>query len=74
MQVPSREAELTFGWPFHHWLIDRIDDTLVFEGRGGARALTVELMHAGFAEARRLSSGSKRTARAGIIQSNGKES
>jgi uncharacterized protein YbaR (Trm112 family) len=50
VQVPSREAELTFGWPFHHWLIDRIDDTLVFEGRGGARALTGELMHAGFAE------------------------
>jgi hypothetical protein len=33
-----------------HWLIDRIDDTLLFEGRGDARAQTGELMHAGFAE------------------------
>ena len=25
VQVPSRQAELTFGWPFHPWLIDLED-------------------------------------------------
>jgi uncharacterized protein YbaR (Trm112 family) len=30
VQVPTRQAELTFGWPFHPWLIDRNADTLIF--------------------------------------------
>jgi hypothetical protein len=47
VQVPSREAELTFGWPYHPWLIDRVDDTLV-SGReraqgAGRRALPPRL-------------------------------
>ena len=50
VQVPSREAELTFGWPFHHWLIDRVGDTLVFEPRGDAHAARGDLLHAAFAE------------------------
>ncbi|MET1028949.1 MAG: methyltransferase domain-containing protein [Dongiaceae bacterium] len=50
VQVPSREAELTFGWPFHHWLIDRVGDTLVFEPRGDAHASRGDLLHDAFAE------------------------
>ena len=50
VQVPSREAELTFGWPFHPWLIDRAGDTLLFEPKADARALTGDLLHGGFAE------------------------
>lgn len=45
-QVPSRESELTFGWPFHPWLID-LDkpDVLVFEARGERRAPSGRLFH-----------------------------
>jgi len=45
VQVPSREAELTFGWPFHPWLIDLVDDTLVFCGRGSAAAPVGHVFH-----------------------------
>jgi uncharacterized protein YbaR (Trm112 family) len=38
VQVPSRSGELTFGWPFHPWLIDKDGEILVFEPRGDARA------------------------------------
>jgi uncharacterized protein YbaR (Trm112 family) len=30
VELPSRAAELTFEWPFHPWLVDRRDDTLLF--------------------------------------------
>ena len=33
VQVPSRESELTYGWPFHPWLIDLEDGVLVFTPR-----------------------------------------
>jgi hypothetical protein len=45
VQVPSREAELTFGWPFHPWLVDREGDTLVFSSREGQRAPLGQLFH-----------------------------
>jgi uncharacterized protein YbaR (Trm112 family) len=50
VQVPSREAELTFGWPFHPWLIDRRADVLVFHPRGDLEAPLGELFHRAFAE------------------------
>lgn len=49
IQVPTRRAELTFGWPFHRWLIDREGDTLVFAARGEARAHFGEAFHQDFA-------------------------
>lgn len=45
VQVPSRESELTFGWPFHPWLIDLEDGTLVFEPRGDQAAPIGALFH-----------------------------
>jgi uncharacterized protein YbaR (Trm112 family) len=30
VQLPSAYAERHYGWPFHPWLVDREDDTLVF--------------------------------------------
>jgi uncharacterized protein YbaR (Trm112 family) len=33
VEVPSRQAELTFGWPFHPWLIDCDSQMLVFYPR-----------------------------------------
>ena len=50
VQVPSREAELTFGWPFHPWLIDRQDDLLVFNPRDDQEAPLGELFHRAFAD------------------------
>jgi uncharacterized protein YbaR (Trm112 family) len=46
VQVPSRESEVTFGWDFHPWLIDRDGDTLVFHGRGDAVAPLGDVFHA----------------------------
>ena len=50
VQVPSREAELTFGWSYHPWLIDRDGDTLVFHPKGEQRAQFGELFHQGYKE------------------------
>ena len=50
VQVPSRFAELTFGWPYHPWLIDLEDETLVFAPRNGQRALAGEIFHRAYAE------------------------
>jgi uncharacterized protein YbaR (Trm112 family) len=38
VQLPSAESELTFGWPFHPWLVDRDEETLVFRPKGERRA------------------------------------
>lgn len=45
VQVPTRAAELTFGWPFHPWLIDMQDGVLVFRGREAATAPVGEVFH-----------------------------
>jgi hypothetical protein len=45
VQMPSREAELTFGWPFHPWLIDLDDGVLVFSPKGDARAPAGDVFH-----------------------------
>jgi uncharacterized protein YbaR (Trm112 family) len=45
VQVPSREAELTFGWPFHPWLIDRSAETLQFHPRGHHAAVAGTWFH-----------------------------
>jgi hypothetical protein len=50
VQVPSRAAELTFGWPFHPWLIDINDDVLVFNPRGAQAAPVGRLFHDAFAD------------------------
>ena len=49
VQLPSRLAELTFGWPFHPWLVDlEPDGTLVFQERDGQRAPAGEHFHQSF--------------------------
>ena len=50
VQVPTRIAELTFGWPYHPWLIDREGDTLVFRPRDGQRAPVGDVFHRAYAE------------------------
>ncbi len=45
VQVPSRESELVYGWPYHPWLIDLIDGELVFEPRRDQRAAAGAFMH-----------------------------
>jgi uncharacterized protein YbaR (Trm112 family) len=50
VQVPSSVSELTFGWPYHPWLIEREGDTLVFHAREGKRAPYGEIFHAGYAD------------------------
>jgi hypothetical protein len=50
VQVPSSVSELTFGWPYHPWLIDREGDTLVFHPREGRRAPVGDLFHRAYAE------------------------
>lgn len=50
VQVPSRRAELTFGWSFHPWLIDKVGDTLVFNPRNGQHAPDGEFFHQAFAD------------------------
>lgn len=50
VQVPSREAELTFGWPFHPWLIDLDAGVLVFHPRGEAEAPIGPLFHSAFVD------------------------
>jgi uncharacterized protein YbaR (Trm112 family) len=45
VQLPSSESELTFGWPFHPWLVDREGDTLVFTPKGERRAHVGSLFH-----------------------------
>jgi uncharacterized protein YbaR (Trm112 family) len=50
VQVPSSVSELTFGWPYHPWLIEREGDTLVFHAREGQRAPYGEIFHEGYAD------------------------
>jgi Methyltransferase domain len=45
VQVPSGVSELTFGWPYHPWLIEREGNTLVFAPREGRRAPYGEIFH-----------------------------
>jgi hypothetical protein len=45
VQVPSRQSELVFGWPYHAWLIDLEDDELVFEPKGERIAHFGEYFH-----------------------------
>jgi uncharacterized protein YbaR (Trm112 family) len=49
VQVPSRESDLTFAWPFHPWLIDRSGDTLVFSPQENQRAPCGEFFHRAYA-------------------------
>jgi SAM-dependent methyltransferase len=49
VQVPSRESELIYGWPYHPWLIDRTERGLRFSARHGQRA-PGDFMHERFAE------------------------
>ena len=50
VQVPSSVSELTFGWPYHPWLIDREGDVLVFRPRDGRRAPYGETFHGAYAD------------------------
>ena len=49
VQLPSRLAELTFGWKFHPWLVDlESDGTLVFHERDGQYAPQGQYFHQSF--------------------------
>jgi uncharacterized protein YbaR (Trm112 family) len=48
VQVPSSESELTFGWPYHPWTIDRQGDCLVFAPKGDRRAPIGSFFHESF--------------------------
>lgn len=50
VQVPTRTAELTFGWPFHPWLIDRAGDVLHFYPRVDQEAPDGKWLHEQAAE------------------------
>lgn len=50
VQVPSSISELTFGWPYHPWLIEREGDTLVFQPRDGRRAPFGDVFHRAYAQ------------------------
>jgi hypothetical protein len=50
VQVPSSVSELTFGWPYHPWLIEREENTLVFHPRDGRRAPFGEMFHQAYTE------------------------
>lgn len=45
VQVPSRESELTYGWPFHSWLIDLVEGVLVFTARRTGEIAPVGALH-----------------------------
>jgi uncharacterized protein YbaR (Trm112 family) len=50
VQVPSRDAELVFGWPFHPWWIERRRDTLVFRPKDMDAPPGGRVMHDAYAE------------------------
>jgi hypothetical protein len=50
VQLPSRLSELTFGWPFHPWLVDlEPDGTLLFHERNGQHSPAGDYFHESFA-------------------------
>lgn len=49
VQVPSRLSELTFGWPYHPWLIDLDGGELVFAPKEAMGAPCGDEFHAAFA-------------------------
>jgi SAM-dependent methyltransferase len=49
VQVPSRESELVYGWPYHPWLIDRTDRGLRFRPHERAHP-PHDFMHEHFGE------------------------
>jgi hypothetical protein len=50
VQVPTLESELTFGWPYHPWIIDRDRETLVFSPKGERRAPLGTFFHESFSQ------------------------
>lgn len=50
VQVPSRAAELMFGWPFHPWLVDVVDGTLHFASKDPRLAPCNPTAHDWFAQ------------------------
>jgi uncharacterized protein YbaR (Trm112 family) len=50
VQVPSSVSELTFGWPYHPWLIELDGGTLVFRPRDGQHAPYGDLFHRAYAD------------------------
>jgi uncharacterized protein YbaR (Trm112 family) len=50
VQVPSRDAELVYGWPFHPWWIERRGDTLLFRPKEIDAPPGGRVMHDAYAE------------------------
>jgi hypothetical protein len=54
VQVPSRESELVYGWPYHPWLISLRDQTLSFEPKPEAAPPGGQIMHEAWRDSRLL--------------------
>jgi hypothetical protein len=50
VQVPSAEAEVHYGWPFHPWHVDRRGDTLVFKPKPVGASANGRAMHDAYHE------------------------
>jgi hypothetical protein len=50
VQVPTLESELTFGWPYHPWIINRDRETLVFTPKDERRAPLGSFFHESFSK------------------------
>ena len=71
VQVPTSMSELTFGWPYHPWLIERDGDTLVFSTREGQRAPVGHVFHEAYATAPCCGTGGRRIVSSSTTRSSG---
>jgi uncharacterized protein YbaR (Trm112 family) len=54
VQVPSRESELVYGWPYHPWLISVRGKTLSFQPKPEAAPPGGQIMHEAWRDSRLL--------------------
>lgn len=50
VQVPTFESELTFGWPYHPWIVERESETLIFTPKDEGRAPLGPFFHESFSQ------------------------
>jgi uncharacterized protein YbaR (Trm112 family) len=50
VQLPTAQAELHYGWPFHPWLVNRRGDTLVFNPKPKNASIDGKGMHDAYDE------------------------
>jgi methyltransferase family protein len=49
LQLPTSMAEMTFGWPYHHWISDLRDGVLHMQAREGRHAWAGDFFHGTYA-------------------------